>query len=380
MMIPFNRPLNLGGEAQAVATALALGELASGQAIRACEQWFEHHTGAHQALMMPSCTHALELAALLAGIGPGDEVIMPSYTFASTANAFVLRGATPVFVDIRPDTCNMDESLVEAAITPRTRAIVPVHYAGVSCEMSSIMALADKYGLIVIEDAAQGMMATWRDRPLGSIGHFGAYSFHASKNFTSGGEGGVLLVNDARFVERAEVLREKGTDRAAFLRGLVSRYSWRDVGSSYVPSEIQAACLLVQLDQAEQVNAARRALWHRYRDAFAAHALAGIVSLPDVPDDCAHNGHLFYLILPSASARDDVLRAAVAQGVGATSHYVPLHSSPAGIRWCRFHGADRYTSSLASRIVRLPLFYSLGSAEQAAVVAVVSDLLNGQAP
>jgi dTDP-4-amino-4,6-dideoxygalactose transaminase len=377
MMIPFNRPLNLGGEAHAVAKALALGELASGQAISACEQWFERHAGCLRALMVPSCTHALELAALLAGIGAGDEVIMPSYTFASTANAFVLRGATPVFVDIRPDTCNMDEGLVEAAITPRTRAIVPVHYAGVACEMSSIMALADKYGLIVIEDAAQGMMATWRERPLGSIGHFGAYSFHASKNYTSGGEGGLLLVNDARFVERAEVLREKGTDRAAFLRGMVSRYSWRDVGSSYVPSEIQAACLLVQLDQAEQVNMARRAFWHAYRDAFAAHASMGIVSLPGVPEDCAHNGHLFYLILASASARDDLLRGAAAQGIGATSHYVPLHTSPAGIRWGRFQGADRLTSSLASRIVRLPLFYSLANQEQAAVIGVVRDLLGG---
>lgn len=375
MIVPFNRPLNLGAEAEAVAEALALGDLAGGRAISRCERWFETHVGSSRALMTPSCTHALELAALLAGIGPGDEVIMPSYTFSSTANAFVLRGATPVFVDIRPDTCNLDESLIEAAITSRTRAIVPVHYAGVACEMSGIMALADKYGLIVIEDAAQGMMATWRDRPLGSIGHFGAYSFHASKNFTSGGEGGVLLVNDSRFVERAEVLREKGTDRTAFMRGEVSRYSWRDIGSSYVPSEIQAACLMAQLDQAERVNAARKALWQRYRDAFGSHASTGLVSLPSVPNDCVHNGHLFYLLLPSVSVRDGVVQGAVARGIGVTSHYVPLHTSPAGIKWGRFQGADRHTSLLASRIMRLPLFYGLTNAEQEIVINIVGNML-----
>jgi len=368
MRIPFNRPLCLGTEADAVGEVLTSGQLAEGKAIEACEDWFSKHTGALRALLVPSCTHALELAALLADIGPGDEVIMPSYTFPSTANAFVLRGATPVFVDIRSDTCNLDESLIEAAITPRTRAIVPVHYAGVSCDMDAIMALADKYGLLVIEDAAQGMMASWHGRPLGSIGHFGAYSFHATKNYTSGGEGGVLLVNDVRFVERAEIMREKGTNRSAFMRGQVDRYSWQEIGSSYVISEVQAACLGAQLQQAKHVNDVRRGLWNRYAEVFTDLERAGMFCLPKVPEGCHHNGHIFYLLMPSLAAREALIASLAERGVSALSHYQPLHSSPAGRRRGRFHGEDRHTSSISEGVVRLPIYYSLEEDRQALVI------------
>lgn len=379
MSIPFNRPLCLGTEAGAVAEVLAQGDLAAGKSIHACERWFAENLGTCRALMTPSCTDALELAALVAEIGPGDEVIMPSYTFASTANAFLLRGAVPVFVDIRPDTCNIDESLIEAAITPRTRAIVPVHYAGVACDMDVIMALADKYGLLVIEDAAQAMMASWRGRPLGSIGHFGAISFHASKNYTSGGEGGVLLVNDVRFIDRAEVMRDKGTDRGAFLRGLVSRYSWQDLGGSFVPSEVQAACLLAQLARAEQVNLRRRALWQRYLDEISLIPLPDMMSVPLVPEGCLHNGHIFYLLMESERSREALIGALAARGITAASHYVPLHSSLAGARWARFHGQDRFTTSVSARVVRLPLFYGLSTVDQSVVIGAVRDFVKAPA-
>lgn len=374
MIIPFNTPLLLGSETIAVTDVLARGDLVAGSSAERCESWLIERTGSLRALMMPSCTHALELAALLADIGPGDEVIMPSYTFASTANAFVLRGAVPVFVDVRPDTCNLDERLIEAAITPRTRAIVPVHYAGVSCEMDVIMALADRYELLVIEDAAQGMMASFRGRQLGSIGHFGAYSFHATKNFTSGGEGGALLINDARFLERAEVMREKGTNRLAFLQGQVSRYSWQDMGSSYVLSEVQAACLVAQLQRADHVTESRQVLWERYAQAFTGLARAGVACLPVVPEGCRHNGHLFYLLTPSGAEREALIRGLASHGIDARSHYTPLHSSPAGRRFGRFHGEDINTTSIASRIVRLPLFYGLDEQAQLRVIDAVIAL------
>lgn len=372
--IPFNRPLLVGTEADAVAETLASGELAGGGLrTRACEDWFRAHTGAPLALMTPSCTQALELAALVADIRPGDEVILPSWTFVSTASAFVLRGATPVFVDISPHTGNIDPMQIEAAITDRTRAIVPVHYAGVSCDMDMIMAIANRHELLVIEDAAQGVMARWRDRPLGSIGHLGAYSFHATKNYTSGGEGGLLLVNDERFAARAEILREKGTDRRAFQRGDVQRYTWQATGSSYLPSEVQAACLWAQLQQAEPVNRRRRALWEAYTA-----ALTGVpgLTLLKPPAEAEHNGHLFAVRLPDATIREQVRQSLADAGIAAHTHYVPLHSAPAGQEFGRIVGSLAHTQSVADTLLRLPLHYALSDAEQAQVIEATCRAVN----
>lgn len=284
---------------------------------------------------------------------------MPSYTFVSTANAFVLRGAKIVFVDIRPDTMNMDESLIEAAITPRTKAIVPVHYAGVSCEMDVINDIAQRHNLVVIEDAAQGMISTYKGRPLGALGHLAAYSFHETKNFTSGGEGGLLIINDEQFVHRAEVIREKGTNRSQFFRGMVDKYTWVDLGSSYLPSEIQAAYLWGQLEQAELITANRLATWNAYRNAFGELMSAGKLELPSVPDNCAHNGHMFYLKCSDLSERTALIEHMKANNILAVFHYVPLHSAPAGLRFGRFHGEDRYTTKESERLLRLPLWYGM---------------------
>lgn len=378
-MIPFNQPLNLGTEADAVARVLASGALAGGGPMtRACEAWCHQQAGAvagHGALMTPSCTQALELAALLADIVPGDEVIMPAYTFVSTANAFVLRGATPVFVDIRPDTCNIDETLIEAAITPRTRAIVPVHYAGIACAMDEIMALAARYQLLVIEDAAQAVMARYNGKPLGSIGDYGAYSFHATKNYTSGGEGGLLMINRPGMLAQAEILREKGTNRSAFARGELARYEWLDRGSSYLPSDMQAACLLTQLEQAARVNDHRRALWYAYHEALAPLAEEGRVTLPAVPQGAYHNGHLFYLRLADSAQRQRVIAHLAGQGITASTHYVPLHTSPGGQRFARFHGEDRYTTRVSETLLRLPLFYGLSADQQAQVIRALFAIL-----
>lgn len=367
--IPFNRPLLLGPELAAIEAAMSSGALAgNGPFTRVCEAWLRKYSGSAGALLVPSCTHALEMAAILINIGPGDEVIMPSWTFVSTANAFVLRGARPVFVDICPDTGNLDARLIEAAITDKTRAIVPVHYGGVACDMASIMGIANQYGLWVIEDAAQALMSTWRDKPLGGIGHLGAFSFHATKNLTSAGEGGALLINDQALLARAELIREKGTDRAAFLRGEASTYEWKDIGSSYLPSECQAAALSVQLEAAQAVTQRRLDIWERYQVSLSPDCQLSGVSLFRVPEDCRHNAHLFAMRIPDGGRRANLQQRLAGAGVAAVSHYVPLHSAPAGRRYGRVVGSMRETDSMAECLLRLPLYYALTGAEQDFVI------------
>ncbi len=354
--VPFNRPFMTGRELDYIRQAHAGGQLAgNGPFTHRCQSWIEARTGCRKALLTHSCTAALEMAALLLDLRPGDEVIMPSFTFVSTANAFVLRGATPVFVDIRPDTLNMNEALIEAAITGRTRAICVVHYAGVACDMDVIMDIAGRRGLIVIEDAAQGVLSSWRGRALGSIGHLGAFSFHETKNVISG-EGGALLVNDERFAARAEILWEKGTNRGSFFRGEVDKYTWMDVGSSFLPGELVAAFLYAQLEEAEAITRRRLAIWRRYHDAFETLERAGVLRRPVVPEGCAGNAHMYYLLLESGDARDALLAGLREDGIHAVFHYVPLHDAPAGCRFGRVHGDMRHTDDVAARIVRLPLW------------------------
>tara|TARA_R100001244_G_scaffold90402_6_gene68667 strand:+ start:3746 stop:4891 length:1146 start_codon:yes stop_codon:yes gene_type:complete len=358
--IPFNRPPHTGNEEQYVLDAMRSDKLSGdGPYGVKCQTWFEEKLGCQRALLTPSCTHALEMAAILIGLRPGDEVIVPSYTFVSTANAFALRGATVVFVDIRPDTLNIDEKLIEAAITPRTRAIVPVHYAGVACEMDAIMDIAKRHDLYVIEDAAQGFKASYKGRPLGAIGHLGVYSFHETKNITSGGEGGLLIVNEKSFTERAEIIREKGTNRSQFFRGMVDKYSWVDIGSSYLPSEIQAAYLWGQLQESDKITDFRRDVWAGYIQELKPIAARGLVELPTVPAHCIHNGHMLYLKASSLDERTELLEYLKNAGIYAVFHYVPLHNSPAGLSYSRFHGEDIHTSKSSDRVVRLPLFYGI---------------------
>ncbi|MDF7679518.1 dTDP-4-amino-4,6-dideoxygalactose transaminase [Enterobacteriaceae bacterium ESL0689] len=373
-MIPFNAPPVVGSELEYIQSALGSGKLCGdGAFTRRCQQWIEQHFGTAKALLTPSGTAALEMAALLLDIQPGDEVIMPSYTFVSTANAFVLRGARIIFVDIRRDTMNIDETQIEAAISDRTRAIVPVHYAGVACEMDTIMALAKRYHLMVVEDAAQGVMSTYKGRALGTIGHIGCFSFHETKNYTAAGEGGAVLINDSQLIERAEIIREKGTDRSHFFRGVVDKYTWRDIGSSYLMSDVQAACLWAQLEVAEQINQQRQALWQRYYDALQPLAQAGHIELPAVPVGCSHNAHMFYIRLRDMAERSKLIAWLSKQEIIAVFHYIPLHSSPAGKHFGQFHGEDRFTSAESERLLRLPLFYNLSFADQHTVINALSD-------
>lgn len=354
--IPFNRPYMTGRELWLIAQAHARGHLSGdGEFTRRCHRWLEQATGSHRALLTHSCTAALEMAALLLDLQPGDEVILPSYTFVSTANAFVLRGAVPVFVDIRADTLNLDETLIEAAITPRTRAICPVHYAGVACEMDAINAIAERHGLAVIEDAAQGAMASYRGRALGSLGRFGALSFHETKNLISG-EGGALLVNRAEDAERAEVIREKGTNRSKFFRGQVDKYTWVDVGSSYLPSELIAAFLCAQMEQAEAITAQRLQLWESYHAAFADLEREGRVRRPIVPAHCQHNAHMYYLLFNSLAERTAAIEALNAQGIRPVFHYIPLHSAPAGQRYGRTPAPMPVTDRVSDCLLRMPLW------------------------
>jgi dTDP-4-amino-4,6-dideoxygalactose transaminase len=359
MMIPFNKPYMTGKELWNVAQAHANGHLAGdGSFTRQCSGWIEQRVGCRKALLTHSCTAALEMAALLADIQPGDEIIMPSYTFVSTANAFALRGGVPVFVDIRPDTLNIDETLIEAAITPKTRAIVPVHYAGVACEMDVIMDIAARHGLLVIEDAAQGILSTYKGRPLGSIGHMAALSFHETKNIISG-EGGALLVNDARFVERAEIIREKGTNRSQFFRGQVDKYTWVDIGSSYLPGEILAAFLWAQMEEADAITKRRLDVWANYHQWFVALEKAGKVRRPVIPRDCRHNAHMYYLLLPDLAARTEFIARLKKKDIHTVFHYVPLHASPMGRKISRACGSMQQTEALSERLVRLPLWVGL---------------------
>jgi dTDP-4-amino-4,6-dideoxygalactose transaminase len=370
--IPFNRPYATGNEPVYAAEAQRNLHLSGdGPFTRRCHQWIEQRTGCARALLTHSCTSALDLAALLLDIESGDEVILPSYTFVSTANAFVLRGAVPVFVDIREDTLNLDERLIEAAITPRTRAIVPVHYAGVSCEMDAILAIARRHDLWIVEDAAQGIMAGYKGRALGAIGDLGTFSFHETKNIISG-EGGSLLVSDPDLVSRAEIIREKGTDRGRFYRGEVDKYTWQDVGSSFLPGDSTAAFLWAQLQQAQEITDARIANWQRYHEMLAPLESQGLLRRPTIPADCQHNGHLYYVVLAPEIDRQDVLDTLKRNNVSAVFHYVPLHSSPAGTRFGRAHGDLSLTTSLSQRLIRLPMWMGLSEAQQQRVCEVLS--------
>jgi dTDP-4-amino-4,6-dideoxygalactose transaminase len=362
--IPFNKPCYTGNEDKYVLDSMrSLHISGNGPYTKKCEEWFENRLKCKRSLLTPSCTHALEMAAILIDIKPGDEVIMPSYTFVSTANAFVLRGAKVVFVDIRPDTMNIDENLIENAITGRTKAICVVHYAGVGCEMDKIMEIADQYNLYVIEDAAQGMMAEYKGKPLGTIGHLGAFSFHETKNYTSAGEGGLLIINDDKFIERAEIIREKGTNRSQFFRGMVDKYTWVDIGSSYLMNDVSAAYLWGQLEVAEEINEFRLRVWNRYYNGLLELEREGFIELPTVPKHCRHNGHIFYIKVEDLRIRTELLNFLKEQGIYAAFHYVPLHSSPAGQRYGRFHGVDKFTTKESERLIRLPLFFKIKDEE-----------------
>ena len=368
MEIFFNKPVFKGNELKYIEKVLT-SRLVSGDGdfTKRCHEWFVKQTSCRSALLTTSCTHALDMTAILIGIQPGDEVILPSYTFSSTANAFVLQGARVVFVDIREDTLNLDEKLIEEAITDKTRAIIPVHYAGVSCEMDAILKIADKHRLFVIEDAAQGMLATYHDRALGSIGDFGCYSFHESKNYTCG-EGGVLLLNNNKFIKNAEILREKGTNRTEFFRGEVDKYSWMDMGSSYLPSEILAAVLLAQLERAEELTAKRLAAWERYHDMLAPLEEQGLLQRPRIPKHCRHNAHIYYILLPDKKRRDSLAALLRKEKINALTHYVPLHSAPAGKKYGRIASELNVTDNVAGRILRLPMHAALTVNEQETVV------------
>ena len=373
-MIPFNKPYMTGKELGYIGEAHANGHLAgNGQFSRQCGAWLENRVGSQRALLTHSCTAALEMAAILSGVGKGDEVIMPSFTFVSTANAFVLRGATPVFVDIRPDTLNIDETRIEQAITSRTKAIVPVHYAGVGCDMDVIMEIARRHDLLVIEDAAQGLLAEYKDRPLGSIGHLAALSFHETKNIISG-EGGALLINDPRFVERAEVIWEKGTNRAQFFRGQVDKYTWVDLGSSYLPGEIIAAFLWAQMEEADAITKRRLDIWVRYHEAFVALEETGKLRRPIVPGDCVHNAHMYYLLLPNLDLRTAFIERLQAASINPVFHYVPLHSSPFGQSVGRWSGDMTNTVAASERLVRLPLWLGLEEQLDAVITEVISSV------
>lgn len=357
-----------GKELEYISQAHANGHLAGdGDFTKKCSAWLEQRTGCHKASLTHSCTAALEMAAILVDIKPGDEVIMPSYTFVSSANAFVLRGGIPVFVDIRPDTLNIDETLIEAAITAKTKAIVPVHYAGVACEMDTIIEIAERHGLKVIEDAAQGVMSSYKGRPLGSIGHLGCYSFHETKNVISG-EGGALLVNAAEFTLQAEIIREKGTDRTKFFRGEVDKYTWQSIGSSYLPSELIAAFLWAQLEKAESLTQYRLNTWACYHRLIEPLEQAGLLRRPIIPMECAHNAHMYYILLPEKVHRAKIIRYLNENGINAIFHYVPLHNSPAGARLGRAHGTLVNTVSLSGRWLRLPLWVGITQEQQGRVV------------
>lgn len=373
--IPFNKPYMTGKELYYIAEANFGNMLAGdGPYTKRCHAWLEKRTGCNKGLLTHSCTAALEMSALLLDIQPGDEIIMPSYTFVSTANAFVLRGGVPVFVDIREDTLNLDERLIEAAITSRTKAIVPVHYAGVACEMDVIMAIAHRHGLNVVEDAAQGVMSSYKGRALGSIGDLGAYSFHETKNIISG-EGGALLVNNPELALRAEIIREKGTDRSRFFRGEVDKYTWQEMGSSFLPGELIAAFLWAQLEEAERITAERLAIWNHYHELLAPLEAQGLLRRPILPDGCSHNAHMYYVLLASDINRQRALTILKQQGVFAVFHYVPLHDAPAGRRYGRVHGSMTNTNTLSDRLIRLPMWIGLDRGKQQCVVETLRSAL-----
>ena len=370
-MIPFNIPPFLGTETAYIKEAINNHKICGdGPFTKRCHQWLEEKTGTAKALLTTSCTHSLEMAALLLDIRPGDEVILPSFTFCSTADAFVLRGAKLVFVDIRPDTMNIDETKIEDAVTPKTKAIVPVHYAGVACEMDAIMAIARRHDLRVVEDAAQAVMSEYKGQALGTIGDYGCYSFHETKNYSMG-EGGALLIKDPAKIEDAEILREKGTNRSVFLRGQIDKYTWVDHGSSYLPSDMNAAYLWAQLQEAEKINNDRLASWNKYYVAFAELEEKGYVQRPIIPDECKHNAHMFYLKAKDLEERTALLSFLKENDILAVFHYIPLHSAPAGKRFGRFHGTDEVTTRESDRLLRLPMYYGLSDEDINKVIDTV---------
>ena len=371
--IPFNLPFTTGKEMEYLKQAIATEKLSgNGKFTKKCQAWLESQIGCQKALLTHSCTAALEMAAILVDIQPGDEIIMPSYTFVSTANAFVLRGGVPVFVDIRPDTLNLDETKIEQAITDKTKAIVPVHYAGVGCEMDTIMDIAQRHNLLVIEDAAQGMVAKYKNRPLGSMGHLAAVSFHDTKNIISG-EGGALLINDPELIERAEIIWEKGTNRSQFFRGEVDKYSWVDIGSSYLPSEINAAFLWAQLEVADGITRKRLNTWRYYHQIFKKLEDEGILRCPIVPRECQHNGHMYYLLLADLATRTTLIKQLKQEGIGAVFHYVPLHDSVAGRKFGRVAGDMSFTNDLANRLLRLPMFVDIRKSQMYGVTNIIEE-------
>ena len=370
-MIRFNVPPYVGKETEYMKAAIDSHKICGdGEFTKRCNAWIEEHTGTAKALLTTSGTQALEMAALLSDIQPGDEVILPSYTFVSTANAFVLRGAKLVFVDIRPDTMNIDEKLIEDAITDKTRAIVPVHYAGVACEMDTIMDIAKRHNLVVVEDAAQGVNAFYKGRALGTIGDFGCFSFHETKNYSMG-EGGAILSNRPEQIEDAEIIREKGTDRSRFFRGQVDKYTWVNIGSSFLPSDINAAYLMAQLEMADEINENRLQSWARYNEGLQDLAQEGVIELPYIPEECAHNAHMFYIKTKDMEERKALISYLKERDIAAVFHYVPLHSAPAGLRFGRFHGEDRYTTKESERLLRLPMYYNLSESDQQKVIDAV---------
>jgi len=375
-MISFNIPPYTGKELDYIKKAIEANKICGdGQFTSKCNTWIEDNTGTNKALLTTSCTHALEMAAILADIKPGDEVIMPSYTFVSTADAFVLRGAKIIFVDIRPDTMNIDEKLIESAITERTKAIVPVHYAGVACEMDTICELAKKYNLYVIEDAAQGIMSTYKGKALGTIGDVGCYSFHETKNYSMG-EGGAILINDDKFVEKAEITREKGTDRSKFFRGQIDKYTWVDYGSSYLPSDMNAAYLLAQLEMAEIINSQRINNWNMYYNGLKNLAENGAIELPYIPEECVHNAHMFYIKTKNVEERAKLISHLKENDILSVFHYVPLHSSPAGKKFGEFFGEDNYTTRESERLLRLPMYYGLKEDETNYIINKIVEFYN----
>ncbi len=373
-MIIFNRPPFTGNEEKYLIQAMkSLKISGDGDFTGRCHRWFEERLQCKKVLLTTSCTHALEMTAILIDIQPGDEVIMPSYTFVSTANAYALRGAKIVFVDIRPDTMNIDETLIEAAITEKTKAIVPVHYAGVACEMDTIMDIAKRHDLFVIEDAAQGMMSSYKGKALGTIGHFGTFSFHETKNYTSGGEGGLLIINDENYITKAEIIREKGTNRSQFFRGMVDKYSWVDIGSSYLMNDLSAAYLWGQLDIADEINDERVSHWKMYYKGLSGLNQKGLLELPTVPDSCVHNAHMFYIKVKDLNERTNLIEHLKSHGIHAVFHYVPLHTSPAGIKFGRFSGEDIYTTKDSERLVRLPLYYGIEKEDIESVINTIVE-------
>jgi len=377
MKVAFNKPPNTGNEERYVLEAIKSEKISgNGKFTQKCENWFEKSLNCQKTLLTPSCTHALEMAAILLDIKEGDEIIMPSYTFVSTANAFVLRGATIVFVDIRPDTMNIDETKIAKAITKKTKVIVPVHYAGVACEMDTIMALAKKYGLYVVEDAAQAIMSFYKGKALGTIGHLGAFSFHETKNITSAGEGGLLIINDVRFVKRAEIIREKGTNRTQFFRGEVDKYSWVDIGSSYLLNDVSAAYLWGQLEKIEDIQKDRLNSWNIYFEGLKNLQKDRCIELPNIPKECTNNAHMFYIKVKDLQTRTDIIEHLKRHGINVVFHYVPLHSSLGAEKFARFEDKEVYTTKESDRLLRLPMFYGLEQKHRDAVILAIWKFFN----